>query len=87
MFLPLMTQFSLSLSFLAPLRQRLSRSMAKLIFVGGIMITVGVAIEVDKLARKREAAVMQQHLLQVQSSIERTLNQRLSILVALAALV
>ncbi|NJN60762.1 MAG: response regulator [Coleofasciculaceae cyanobacterium RL_1_1] len=51
------------------------------------MITVGVAIEADKLARKREAAVMQQHLLQVQSSIERTLNQRLSILVALAALV
>ncbi len=61
--------------------------MAGLIFCGGIITTVTIAAEVHRLTTKREATVVEQNLLQVKSAIERTLNQRLSILISLSALV
>lgn len=82
-----MSKFSASFSFLPPLLERTSRSIAGLIFFTGIITTVAIAVEAHSLTSKREAAVLEQNLLQVKSAIERTLNQRLSILIALAALV
>ena len=87
MLLPLRTKLLRSLSFVSQLRDQTSRVMAGLIFCGGLITTITIAVEEHNLTSKREAAIVEQNLLQVKSNIERTLNQRLNLLISLAALV
>ncbi|TAF53247.1 MAG: hypothetical protein EAZ61_07155 [Oscillatoriales cyanobacterium] len=87
MLLPLMIKCLRSLSSWPRLRGQTPRVMAGLMFCGGILTTLVIALEEHNLSSKKEAAIVEQNLLQVKSNIERTLNQRLSLLIALAALV
>lgn len=64
-----------------------SRCFAVWVFAGGLITTLVIALEYRHLTLKREIAIVDQHLLQVKSSIERTLNQRTNVVISLAALV